>query len=92
MIFYHARSLIRLATELHSQQWIKILIREYNFTVNVITVINITIHKAFTSNDLVNKLFMAKMSLEKNINIFNGLIFVKAYAKKSVQTESKGKT
>ena len=33
-------------------------------------IINIAIHKAFISHNLVNKLFIAKMSLaKKNINI-----------------------
>ena len=48
---------------------------------------NIAIHKAFICHDLVNKLFIAKMSLAKKT-----LIFVKGYANKSVQIKSKGKT
>ena len=34
-----------------------------NFAVNVVKVINIAIHKTFISHDLVNKLFINKMSL-----------------------------
>ena len=33
------------------------------FTVNVLKVINIATHKTFISHDLVNKLFINKMSL-----------------------------
>ena len=50
-------------------------------------VINTAIHKAFISHDLVNKLFIPKMSLANKT-----LIFVKAYANKkdkSMQIKSK---
>ena len=50
-------------------------------------VINTAIHKAFISHDLVNKLFIAKMSLTNKT-----LVFVKAYANKkdkSMQIKSK---
>ena len=40
-------------------------------------IINIAIHKAFISHNLVNKLFVAKMSFAKKT-----LIFEKAYANK----------
>ena len=65
-----ASSLIRLATELHNQEWIKILISEYVFAVNVVMVINIAIHKAFISHDLVDKLLIAKMSSTERTSIF----------------------
>ena len=61
---------VRLPTEIHSQQWNKILITEYDLAVNVVMVTNIAIHKAFISHDLVNKLFIAKMSLAKRALIF----------------------
>ena len=54
--------------------------------------INIAIHKAFICHDLVNKLFIAKTFVSrKNINMFNALIFVKAYENKNkfVQIKSK---
>ena len=41
------------------------------FTVNVVMVINIAIHNAFISHDLVNKLVIAKMSLTKRTLIFS---------------------
>ena len=62
----------------------KILISEYNFAVNVVMDINIAIHKAFITHNLVNKLFIAKMSY-----IFNVLVFVKVYANKFMQIKSK---
>ena len=41
------------------------------FAVNVVVVINITIYKAFIYRDLVNKLFIAKISLtEEHISMF----------------------
>ena len=43
------------------------------FAVNVVMVINIAIHKAFISHDLVNTLFIAKMSLAKRTSIFSML-------------------
>ena len=43
------------------------------FAVNVVMVINIAIDKAFISHDLVNKLFIAKMSLAKRTLIFSML-------------------
>ena len=39
------------------------------FAVNVVTTINNSIHKAFFSHDLDNKLSITKISLAKNINI-----------------------
>ena len=59
---------IYLATEPHSQGWNKTLINEYDFAVNAVTAIN----KVFISYDLVNKLFIAKVSLSK-ILIFSML-------------------
>ena len=41
------------------------------FAVNVVMVINIAIHNAFISQDLVNKLVIAKMSLTKRTLIFS---------------------
>ena len=43
------------------------------FTVNDVMVINIAIHKAFISHDLVNKQFIAKMYLAKRTLIFSML-------------------
>ena len=41
------------------------------FPVNVVMVISIALHKAFISHDLVNKLFITKMSLtEEHISVF----------------------
>ena len=41
------------------------------FAVNVVMVINIAIYKAFIYRDLVNKLFITRMSLtEKHISMF----------------------
>ena len=41
------------------------------FAVNIVMVINIAIHKAFISHDLVNKLFITKMSFtEEHVSIF----------------------
>ena len=48
----------------------QILISEYDFAVNVVMVINIAIHKAFISHDLVNKLFTVKMFLAKRTLMF----------------------
>ena len=39
--------------------------------ITVVMVINIAIHKAFISHDLVNKLFIAKMSLAKRTLTFS---------------------
>ena len=41
------------------------------FAVNVVIVINIAIHKAFISHDLVNKLFITKMSFAKRTLMFS---------------------
>ena len=57
-----------LAIEPDSQRRNKILITEYDFAVNAVTAID----KVFISHNLVNKLFIAKMSLSK-ILIFSML-------------------
>ena len=41
------------------------------FAVNVVMVVNIAIHKAFISHDLVNKLFIIKMSFAKRTLMFS---------------------
>ena len=58
------------------KEW-KNKIKEYDFSVNIIMVIGIPIHKIFIILDLVNKLL-----LSKNITVFNALVLVKAYADK----------
>ena len=63
---------IRLATEPHSLRQNKILITEYDFAVNVVMVINITVHKEFiVMIRLINYLY-TKMSLAKT-SIFSML-------------------
>ena len=60
---------------------------EHDFAEKVVMVINIAVHKAFISHDLVNNLFIARMSLAKKT-----LTFVKAYANtknKLMQIKSK---
>ena len=54
------------------------------FAVNVVLVINIAIHKAFSCYDFVNKLFIAKMFLaKKNTNIYeNKSKFIQIKSKK----------
>ena len=43
------------------------------FAKKFVMVVNIAIHKAFISHDLVNKLFIAKMSLAERTLIFSML-------------------
>ena len=57
------------------------------FNVNVVMVINIAIHKAFISHDLVNKLFIDKMPLAKRTLFLVLLVFVKVH--KFVKIKSK---
>ena len=65
---HHKRSVlidsffIHSVTEPHSQRSNEILRSEYNFAVNVVMVINITIHKVFISHDLFNKLLNATIT------------------------------
>ena len=44
-----------------------------SFAKNVVMVINIAIYKAFISHDLVNKLFIVKMSLAERTLTFSML-------------------